>query len=1622
MSNQGNQKTVRKPLKGVGQFGSIGYVNADQIVAGSLVLESINIPGLIEDGILENVLIKNSSITNTIIGAEQANIGYFTELQTGSYAQGYTVKFYGEEFGDYVEWDPFTSTFAIYGGLNVRDCSQLGNIEICNNDIRAVNNNGNVNVISNNFGQIKLVGSVLHNSTTGNFESSVSNGAIDFRASDYVKFKSDYSTASLQAQGQLDLTTANGHIYLNTDTGARTAVISAITSVASGTRVTTRTVHNLKVGDQVQITSSNSVPSIDGTFAVASIVSPTQFTIAYAITTAGNQGSVTKPLNNDVYINATRNINVPSDIPVNFGTTENAVSGNTSGLLVRSTRDIAFSVPTARTVSFPENVDLKLGSACKLVNNSGASLDITAPETRVYGNVVMASQNVTVDSSNVKVKDPIITIGGLLPQVVGDNKDRGIEFYYNSSTTGTVSTSGSKLGWFGWKNNAKVFSFIPEATNTGEVISGEVGNMEANILYANQVLFRGAGVGITGGTMNLQCGDIINVSSLVGCSNELMIKGNNNVRINATTDITLTALGRIVLNSAGDVLVPTSIPLKFGESGTLIRETLNRNLVMQSYRDISLATGSGGSVIVPLSTLLSFDGTTTGTRSIVGTTAGTLVVKSTADIVLDTPTSVVIPRNTSIKLSQSAATETITGTSTGIAVTSANKVSVVAGSNAELVSTGGDVLLSALNGNIVLNPTQGTIRVPSDIRMHFGLTGTSNSVSSDSTGNLLISGKKEQALRISNVRDVDLLASRYVNVPYDTLVKFGDASSVSADTIGTLKLVNTAALGSTVLQSQETRVDTNVLSVTPTTVAGSVASIGSEHVRLSDPVITIGLNNSLDAASTKDRGIEFHYKTSATDGTKLGWFGWKRGVNALTFLPNAVNANEVITGAPGNAQFGTVFSDNVSFTTSGQLDMACGRIVNTKVLQGCSGDLRVIGSSSVSVEASTGIFLTAPDTFVPVGSSVRFGDVGRIRGTTAGNLELTANDSLVIYGNVQVRGETTSFFSTVTNLQDPIFSLGGVTGPLVSDHKDRGIEFKWTEGTSGSKVGFFGWKDSTHRFTFIPEGINTNEVFSGTAGDVEINSVYARGVVLDAGGQGQISGVKLLTGPSITVATTSGNIFLNPTSGSSVVLPADTKLSFGTTSNSVQYASSSGQLQVSSTSVAFNASSVFLPNSTPVYFGTAGTQVVTDASNDLYIINCSGSILLSPETQGYVHVPVNSAIIFDSPTNVNQPSTRNAVASDGQQLFLYGYQGTVLNSGTTTITGDVNIVGSLAVADLKTDKSDYIYPLGTYNNFEVTEISNYAATQILVRTSTAHGLVAGDIVTFRSTNSAPKIDGEATVLSVLSTTSFTISGQVTSNGTNGSGRTKLTSDPGKDVGIQVNWHTGSTIGTASAKFGFFGFKRALQRWVFIADGQNASDVFSGGYGDAQLNKLFAARLSGFILDGGITGGSNLISGTNFAIGGGSIEATPIGAVSPQTGRFSTLTSTVQSNVVNQTFTGNLNLSTERYTLSSAVPTRDPSRNVVVTFVTVSGVSFVATGTMPNGTIDGQSKTVIMSSIGTNCRYALSFPAGKLMMPNPLSGATPTKITFKRTGQSATFVWDNTGLFWVPTGGNGGYVE
>lgn len=233
--------------------------------------------------------------------------------------------------------------------------------------------------------------------------------------------------------------------------------------------------------------------------------------------------------------------------------------------------------------------------------------------------------------------------------------------------------------------------------------------------------------------------------------------------------------------------------------------------------------------------------------------------------------------------------------------------------------------------------------------------------------------------------------------------------------------------------------------------------------------------------------------------------------NNITSIPNLATVGTITTGVWNATAIDNAYLSNSSITIT---DGVTGSAIS---LGGTATFSATANETTVSQSGGTVTIGLVSDPIVDglTAGNVQVGVTGDNEiDTSSGNLTLdsaggtvTVDDNLTVAGNLTVNGTTTTVNSTVTTLDDPILTLGGDTAPASDDNKDRGIEFRWHNGTS-AKVGFFGFDDSSGRLTFIPDATNTSEVFSGTVGDVEFTNIYG---TLQTASQTNITGVGTIT-------------------------------------------------------------------------------------------------------------------------------------------------------------------------------------------------------------------------------------------------------------------------------------------------------------------------------------------------------------------------------------------------------------------------------------------------------------------------------------------------------------------------------
>lgn len=438
------------------------------------------------------------------------------------------------------------------------------------------------------------------------------------------------------------------------------------------------------------------------------------------------------------------------------------------------------------------------------------------------------------------------------------------------------------------------------------------------------------------------------------------------------------------------------------------------------------------------------------------------------------------------------------------------------------------------NGDIVLTP-HGTGLVKTD-NLGFG----SNTISSTTTDtDIILAPNGNGLVKTDNLSfDGSTIASFTANGTTDTDI------TLTPQAGGKVKTDNLSFDGFTIASFSGTPADAVNIKLDPQ--AGGVVDVSSSLIsNVTDPTA------NQDAATKKYVDDQVGLVESSIDITdnQSATISGNSDVTDALITGNTFNifgtANEITTvvtdqtagggTADGNATVTIGLPDDVTIT--GDLGVNGGdlttsgssfNLINTNAATinfGGAGTAIAIGAATGTTTINNGLEVTGianlnnttTSTTTATGALVVDGGVG-----IAENLNVGGNT--IITGNLTVNGTTTTVNTTTTTLQDPIITLGGGAdnaAPTADDSKDRGVEFQWHNGTD-AKVGFFGYDDSVSKFTFIADATNTEEVFSGTAGNVAFGDIDGANVSL-SGSIGNYDGAAPTNGQLLIGNTTNGD-------------------------------------------------------------------------------------------------------------------------------------------------------------------------------------------------------------------------------------------------------------------------------------------------------------------------------------------------------------------------------------------------------------------------------------------------------------------------------------------------------------------
>ncbi len=572
------------------------------------------------------------------------------------------------------------------------------------------------------------------------------------------------------------------------------------------------------------------------------------------------------------------------------------------------------------------------------------------------------------------------------------------------------------------------------------------------------------------------------------------------------------------------------------------------------------------------------------------------------------------------------------------------------------------------------------------------------------------------------------------------------ASRSSTGFAGTAVYVNSniSALGNTITA---TTFSGNATTSTTAGSAGTSVTAGSAGtaVNAGSAGTSLTAGSAGTAVNAGAAGTSINAGAAGT-AVNAGAAGRWLASRTVTFATGDVTGNFSIDGSADVSNVSlTIAANSVALGTDTTGNYAAsvatsGNGISTIGAAGEGTAFTIDSNATSSNTNSTLVFRDAAGLFAAAGAtfgSVQIDLVDRTVTTSTGNLILDStggtvnvNDNLTVAGNLTVQGTTTAVDSTVSTIVDPIISIGGAIGgtnPSTDDNKDRGIEFKYFSGTA--KTGFFGFDDSTGFFTFIPDGTNSSEVFSGTTGVIDATRITgsasswtnARTVTFATGdvtgsfsidGSANVSNVALtIAADSVALGTdTTGNYVANVqasgsgisiigSAGEGTTLTVNSNATASNTVSTIVLRDGSGNFSAGTiTATTFSGNATTATNA-----GSAGTSVTAGSAGTAVNAGFAGAATTA-----------TSAGTAGTATNAGSAGTSVTAGSAGTSVSA-GTAGTATNAGsagTSVTAGSAGTATNAANTNIVLDTTSTIYMTGSRSNASIGSTPVYVLSGV----------------------------------------------------------------------------------------------------------------------------------------------------------------------------------------------------------------------------------------------------------------------------------------------------------------------
>ena len=327
--------------------------------------------------------------------------------------------------------------------------------------------------------------------------------------------------------------------------------------------------------------------------------------------------------------------------------------------------------------------------------------------------------------------------------------------------------------------------------------------------------------------------------------------------------------------------------------------------------------------------------------------------------------------------------------------------------------------------------------------------------------------------------------------PADFLVGNGSSSG------GTLKVMEDSDNGTNFVGLKAPDTIASNLTLTLPSSDGSNGQVlgtnGSGVLSFVSTTSSIAGASDTDISSASSGQILVHDGSNSFDNVSVSGDATLAANGALTIANDAVEQAMIADDAVGADQLAA------SAVVFGSL---AGAMVQTSGESFSDDDVSIMTSAAVQDKIQSLITAQDLDFQADSGGALAIdldsetltfaGTANEITTSGSGNtVTIGLPDNVTIAGNLTVSGTTTTVNSTTVSIADPVFEIGDDSS---DDNLDRGIKFKYN--SSGAKVGFFGFDDSTGKFIALGSATDSSSTFSGTALGAVFGGLEASGLAL----------------------------------------------------------------------------------------------------------------------------------------------------------------------------------------------------------------------------------------------------------------------------------------------------------------------------------------------------------------------------------------------------------------------------------------------------------------------------------------------------------------------------------------------